>query len=86
LRCGWYDWLASTRQRRSDVFCRKFKSRDVAQFAKAGLIDEYQIMIDSFAIGGGTPLFNNITQQLKLKLRSARTFKSGVVLLCYIPE
>lgn len=56
------------------------------QFADAGLIDAYQIMIDPVAIGKGTPLFKNIRNQLDLKLTGTRTFKSGVVLLSYEPS
>jgi dihydrofolate reductase len=57
----------------------------LAQLAEAGLIDEYQIMIDPVAIGNGTPIFKNINHQLDLKLISSRTFKSGVILLNYQP-
>lgn len=58
----------------------------VSQFADAGLIDTYQIMIDPVAIGKGTSLFKNISHQLDLTLISTRTFKSGVVLLSYEPS
>ena len=57
----------------------------VTLFAEAGLIDEYQIMLDPVAIGKGTPIFKNIKQTLDLRLTSTKTFKSGVVLLCYQP-
>jgi dihydrofolate reductase len=55
------------------------------QLAEAGLIDEYQIMIDPVAIGKGTALFGNIKDRLSLRLLGSRTFKSGVVLLHYQP-
>lgn len=57
----------------------------LTQLAEASLIDEYQIMIDPVAIGNGTPVFQNIKHHLDLKLTSTRTFKSGVILLCYQP-
>lgn len=57
----------------------------VTQFADAGLIDEYQIMIDPVALGSGTPLFSGIKQKLDLALTHTRSFESGVVLLCYQP-
>ena len=57
----------------------------VTQFAQQGLIDEYQIMVDPVALGDGTPLFKGIQNKLDLKLIKTRTFKSGVVLLCYQP-
>jgi dihydrofolate reductase len=55
----------------------------VALFAEAGLIDEFQIMLDPVAIGKGTTLFRNIKRKLDLTLVDTRTFKSGVVLLTY---
>ena len=55
----------------------------ITQCAEAGLIDEYEIMLDPVAIGNGTPIFNGIKQQLDLKLINTSVFKSGVVLLSY---
>jgi dihydrofolate reductase len=57
----------------------------VTQLAEQGLIDDYQLMVDPVALGDGTPLFKNISHPLNLKLTNTRTFKSGVVLLCYEP-
>lgn len=57
----------------------------LTQFAQQGLIDEYQIMVDPVVLGDGTPIFKNIKHKLDLKLTRTRTFKSGVVLLCYQP-
>jgi dihydrofolate reductase len=57
----------------------------LTQFAEQGLIDEYQIMVDPVVLGDGTPIFKNIKHKLDLKLTRTRTFKSGVVLLCYQP-
>lgn len=55
------------------------------QLAEYGLIDEYQLMIDPVVIGEGTAVFKNISHQLNLKLTSTKVFKSGRVLLCYVP-
>jgi dihydrofolate reductase len=57
----------------------------LTQFAQQDLIDEYQIMVDPVALGRWTPIFRNIKRKLDLKLTGTRTFKSGVVLLCYQP-
>jgi dihydrofolate reductase len=57
----------------------------LAELADAGLIDNYQFMIDPVALGEGTPAFSHIRRKLDLKLTGTRTFKSGVVLLSYAP-
>ena len=57
----------------------------LAQFAEHGLIDEYQIMVDPVVLGDGTPIMKSIKHKLDLRLIGTRTFKSGVVLLCYGP-
>lgn len=57
----------------------------LAQFAEQGLIDEYAIMVDPVAVGGGTPIFRDIKRKLDLKLTGTRSFRSGVVLLSYEP-
>ena len=54
-------------------------------FAQQGLIDEYQIMVDPVVLGNGTSIFKGIKHKLNLRLTRTRTFKSGVVLLCYEP-
>jgi dihydrofolate reductase len=58
----------------------------VTQFAEKGLIDEYLIMIDPVIIGSGTSIFKGISHQLNLELINSKTFKSGVILLCYQPK
>lgn len=58
----------------------------VTQLADHDLIDRYLIMIDPVAIGKGTPLFNNLKRNLALKLTDTKVFKSGVILLSYIPD
>lgn len=51
----------------------------------AGLIDEFQLMINPVAFGDGTPLFKGLPQPAKFTLRDTRQFKSGVMLLTYAP-
>lgn len=55
----------------------------VKQFAEAGLIDEYLIMVDPIALSGGTPIFSGLKSNLSLTLTDSKVFKSGVVLLSY---
>lgn len=56
----------------------------VTQLANAGLIDEYEFLIDPVAIGKGTPLMEGIKHNLKLKLSGSRIFHiSGTVVLTY---
>jgi dihydrofolate reductase len=57
----------------------------LTQLAEQGLIDEYQIMVDPVVLGEGTPIMKGLKRTLDLKLAWTRTFKSGVVLLCYRP-
>jgi len=57
----------------------------VSQLAQAGLIDEYQIVVDPVALGKGRTMFEGIKERLPLKLKKTRTFDNGNVLLCYEP-
>ena len=55
----------------------------VAQFAAAGLIDEYQLVVNPRAIGTGRTLFDGLKQHLALKLIKTRAFNNGNVVLNY---
>ena len=57
----------------------------VGQLADAGLIDEYQLVINPLALGAGRTLFEGVKKKISLKLTESRTFKNGNVLLCYEP-
>src|SRR5438270_13146359 len=51
-----------------------------------GLIDEYQLLVHPVVLGSGKPLFQDIKDQVKLKLVNSKTHPSGVVLLSYQPR
>lgn len=57
-----------------------------ASLIRAGLIDEYRIMVNPVILGSGVPLFKSLDENLRLKLVKTKTFKSGNVLLYYVPE
>jgi dihydrofolate reductase len=56
-----------------------------APLVRAGLVDEFQVLVTPAAIGGGTPFFPSLDKWLKLELVENRTFSSGAVLLRYEP-
>ena len=55
----------------------------ISQIALAGVIDEYQMIVNPLALGKGRTMFDGIKGKLDLKLASARAFKNGNVLLSY---
>ena len=57
----------------------------VAQLAAAGLIDEYQIVLNPIVVGGGRTMFEGVKRKLPMKLASSRAFGNGNVVLFYEP-
>lgn len=57
----------------------------VAQLAQAGLIDEYNILLNPVVLGSGKTMFDGVKDRLALKLVRTRTFGNGNVLLVYEP-
>ncbi|MEO8244012.1 MAG: dihydrofolate reductase family protein [bacterium] len=55
----------------------------VAQLSEARLIDQYQLVLNPLALGGGRTLFQGMTAQLPLELRDSRVFRNGSVVLTY---
>jgi dihydrofolate reductase len=58
----------------------------VTQLASEGLIDEFQIVVNPVALGGGQSLFSGLSQQLDLVLTKSERFNNGSVVLWYIPR
>lgn len=54
-----------------------------SQAASLGLIDEYQLFMDSVLVGGGTPFFAHDGRRDDLELVESRVFESGTVFLRY---
>ena len=54
--------------------------------SRAGLVDEYVIVIQPVAFGGGLPMFRDLAAPLELDLVEARTFDTGTVLHIYRPR
>jgi dihydrofolate reductase len=57
----------------------------VAQLADAGLIDEYQIVLNPLAVGNGRTLFEGVKRKLPMKLTNSRAFGNGNIVLFYEP-
>jgi dihydrofolate reductase len=57
--------------------------RTAQTFVRLGLIDEYVLMVHPVAIGNGKRVF---TDRVNLELVSAKTYKSGVMRVCYRPR
>jgi len=56
--------------------------RTAQTFVRLGLIDEYVLMVHPVTIGNGKRIFMN---RVSLELVSAKTYKSGVIRVCYRP-
>jgi dihydrofolate reductase len=57
----------------------------VAQLSQAGLIDEYQVLLNPVVLGKGRTMFEGVKKNLALKLTKTRVFGNGNVLLWYEP-
>jgi dihydrofolate reductase len=57
----------------------------VSQLTQAGLVDEYQIIVNPLVLGTGKTLFATVKERVGLKLTKTRAFQNGNVLLCYAP-
>jgi dihydrofolate reductase len=86
-------WPTPTTVANDPVVAEKMNSLPKIVFSKTlstpkwqhDLIDEFRIMVNPVALGGGTSLFKGLQNKLELKLLRTKTFTSGNVLLHYEP-
>ena len=57
----------------------------VVSLMEAGLIDEFQIVVNTVALGEGTSLFKGLSKKVPLVLVDTRKFKTGAMMLTYKP-
>ncbi|MBZ4192000.1 dihydrofolate reductase family protein [Niabella beijingensis] len=60
-------------------------ARLIQTFIREGLIDIYRISVHPIALGSGKPLFEDLKEQVQLRLVKTNVFRSGVVQLIYEP-
>jgi dihydrofolate reductase len=58
----------------------------VSALMKAGLIDEFQLMVYPVVLGNGRPEFKDLNERYSLNLINVKQFKSGAVELVYQPS
>lgn len=58
----------------------------VRALSLAGLIDEYQVVLNPLILGSGRPLFSPLPKRVALDLLEAKPFQNGTVLLRYRPS
>jgi dihydrofolate reductase len=54
--------------------------------SRAGLIDQYVLVIHPVAFGSGLPMFRDLPDPLRLELIEAQTFETGTVVHVYEPS
>jgi dihydrofolate reductase len=57
----------------------------VSQLTEAGLIDEYQVVVNPVILGGGRTMFDSVTRPLSLRRTRCRAFGNGKVFVSYEP-
>jgi dihydrofolate reductase len=58
----------------------------VQALSRAGLVDEYRLVINPMALGDGLPLFKDLPAPIGLQLVEATTYATGAVLHVYRPS
>jgi dihydrofolate reductase len=57
-----------------------------ASFMEKNLIDEYRLIINPLVLGGGKPLFKNMSHPFHLKFKQSINFECGNIILIYEKE
>lgn len=57
----------------------------VQALSRAGLVDEYRLVINPVALGAGLPLFKDLPAPIRLQLVKAATYATGAALHIYRP-
>jgi len=55
----------------------------VSQLTDAGLIDQYQVVVNPIVLGAGRTMFDGVRNRMNLKLERTRSFQNGNVVLWY---
>jgi dihydrofolate reductase len=58
----------------------------VSQLTAAGLVDELQLVVNPLVLGAGRTLFDGLKAPVELKLKSARPFRNGNIVVTYAPR
>lgn len=57
----------------------------VDDLTRAGLVDEYRLMVHPVLVGSGKKLFESIAEPVQLRLENVLTTDTGVAVLTYAP-
>lgn len=57
----------------------------VRSLLRAGVLDELVLLVHPIVVGKGQKLFEDMEEQIPLKLASSKTFSTGVLELTYVP-
>jgi dihydrofolate reductase len=57
----------------------------VSQLTAAGLVDQFQLVVNPTILGAGRSLFETVSDRLTLKLTKSQPFSNGNVVLTYVP-
>jgi dihydrofolate reductase len=55
----------------------------VGSLIRAGLIDEFHLLVNPVALGQGLPIFNTLDHKKNMKLVKSKSYNCGIVLLHY---